>query len=241
MLLGWCVIGEMLLQSSEDLLLLAPLAAYLFGILVTPLDRFWGGKGAHLAALAGSLIGCSVSVYALMGAIDKDIISFASVPFAAMSFRIDPLSAYFLLVISTIGAAASLYAIGYLRDAPSVGLGIGLNGFLATMAMVVLVPNVFTFLFAWQLMSLVSFFLVIHHSNHEEVRRSGSVRSAANRSPAVDQSHRNNVQANNRKTALQYHRDTVQPSMRTPTQTDTRITVPYTYPALLQQHSRTTV
>ena len=43
------------------------------------------------------------------------------------------------------------------------------------MVLVVLADSVFTFLFAWEAMSLVSFFLVIHHHRQDEVRRAGYI------------------------------------------------------------------
>ncbi|HZK67377.1 MAG TPA: proton-conducting transporter membrane subunit, partial [Chloroflexota bacterium] len=43
------------------------------------------------------------------------------------------------------------------------------------MVLVVLADSVFAFLFAWEAMSLVSFFLVIHHHRQDQVRRAGYI------------------------------------------------------------------
>ncbi|MCL5264833.1 MAG: hydrogenase 4 subunit B [Chloroflexi bacterium] len=165
------------MADIEPYLFLAPVAVYALGALLALVDRHAPGRSPHAAALAGSLIGLFVAVRALLAGTTQQVATFSIVPFASISFRLDPLSAFFLLVISLVAAAASLYAIGYLRaETGSVaGLSAAYNGFLAAMALVILADSVFAFLFAWEAMSLVSFFLVIHNHRQDEVRRAGFI------------------------------------------------------------------
>ncbi|MHB1004182.1 MAG: hydrogenase 4 subunit B [Chloroflexota bacterium] len=165
------------MPSLDPHLFLAPVAVYLLGSLLALVDRTAGGKVTHGAALAGSLAGCLLSILALLNGTTARLGSFAVAPFATVNLRLDALAAYFVLVISLVGVAASLYAFGYLSHERGslVGLGAAYNGFLASMVLVVLADSVFAFLFAWESMSLISFFLVIHNHRKDEVRRAGYI------------------------------------------------------------------
>jgi len=86
------------------------------------------------------------------------------VPWIGMHLRIDALSTFFLAVINLVSATASIYAIGYgahekhpMRILPFFPL------FIAAMNLVVLADDAFTFLWAWDLMSVVSWALVLTH------------------------------------------------------------------------------
>ncbi len=164
-------------MNMEPYLFLAPVAIYLLGALLALFDQKTRGLMAHALALVGSLAGIAVSVRALLVGVTQELTLSSITPFASISFRLDPLGAYFLLVISVVATAASLYAIGYLRaeHGSFIVLGLAYNGFLATMVLVVLANSVFAFLFAWEAMSLVSFFLVIHNHQEAQVRRAGYI------------------------------------------------------------------
>lgn len=134
---------------------------------------------AHMTSLLGGVTG---TVAALNALLDNQIISLSAWHIAAdvpLSFRVDALAAFFLLVICLTAAAASIYSIGYVTEyynRKNIGLlGGGLNLFLFSMTCVVTVDNAFAFLIAWELMSLVSFFLVMYEHERPEVRRAGYV------------------------------------------------------------------
>ena len=79
-------------------------------------------------------------------------------PFGGLLLRIDPLGGFFLTVVALTAVPASLYAIEYDRGArrgPAAYLA-----FVGAMAMVPLAANVVTFLAAWEVMSVASWFLV---------------------------------------------------------------------------------
>ncbi len=93
-------------------------------------------------------------------------------PWIGAHFRLDPLSSFFLVVVNLGGAIASLYALGYGRheEAPHRVLPF-YPAFLATMNLVALAADAFSFLLAWEGMSLASSALVMaHHRNPENVR-----------------------------------------------------------------------
>jgi len=85
-------------------------------------------------------------------------------PWLGAHFRLDALTAFFLVVINLGGAAASLFALGYGRDEESPGRILPFYpAFLAGMNLVLIAADAFSFLFAWEFMSLSSWALVMAH------------------------------------------------------------------------------
>ncbi len=98
------------------------------------------------------------------------------VPWVGAHFRLDALAAFFLVVVSLGGMAASVYGIGYGRQevSPQRILPV-FPAFLAAMSMVVLADDAFVFLFSWELMSLASWALVMAHHRTKENAHAGFV------------------------------------------------------------------
>ncbi len=97
-------------------------------------------------------------------------------PWLGVHLRLDPLSAFFLIVIGVGGLGASLYGIGYGRHETDQGRVLPFfAAFLAAMNLVVLADDAFTFLFAWELMSLASWALVMAHHHEAETRHAAYV------------------------------------------------------------------
>jgi hydrogenase-4 component B len=96
-------------------------------------------------------------------------------PFAGLSFRLDPLGAVFVLAAGGVITATALYGIGYTRAHLS---GRGFQALVPAFAMtLLLVPaanSMSTFLVFWELMALTSLLLVM-----AEQRRSPKAREAA--------------------------------------------------------------
>lgn len=101
------------------------------------------------------------------------------VPFTELTLRIDSLTAFFIFVICLVTLAVAVYSIGYGREyfgKKNIGyLGCMFNFFILTMLAVVAANNILLFLFAWELMSLVSFLLVMYEHKHAQVRSAGFV------------------------------------------------------------------
>jgi formate hydrogenlyase subunit 3/multisubunit Na+/H+ antiporter MnhD subunit len=93
-------------------------------------------------------------------------------PWLGANFRLDALSAFFLVVVNLGAAAASVFAIGYGRHeiAPERVLPF-YPAFLAGMNLVVMADDAFTFLVSWEFMSLSSWALVMaHHRIRDNVQ-----------------------------------------------------------------------
>jgi hydrogenase-4 component B len=101
----------------------------------------------------------------------------STLPLLTFAVRLDALSSFFLLMISLVSLAASIYAVGYVTELYgriSIGLlGSLYNAFLLSMTLVVLADNGFFFLMAWELMSLFSYFLVVTEHEKSDVRYAG--------------------------------------------------------------------
>lgn len=95
------------------------------------------------------------------------------------SFLIDSLSAIFVLAISVISFIASIYSIGYTRlyvnKRDTRFLGFNFNFFLLAMTLVVTANNALVFMIVWELMTLVSFFLVIFEYENPFTMKAGFV------------------------------------------------------------------
>ncbi|MFB9760403.1 hydrogenase 4 subunit B [Ectobacillus funiculus] len=134
---------------------------------------------AHVGSFSGGLFGTVTAIRVLVFKKSVVLTTWYVVPNVALTFRIDMLSAFFLLIISVLAVSVSVYAIGYVTEyynRKNVGLlGAGLNLFLLSMVAVVTVDNGFSFLLAWELMSLASFFLVMLEHEKPEVRNAGFV------------------------------------------------------------------
>jgi hydrogenase-4 component B len=122
---------------------------------------------------AGSVIyvACGLTCLALLGigivSLGADVTHLKlplGLPWIGVNLRLDPLAAAFLVLIGLGGAGASLYAIGYGRHEHNPGRVVPfVPAFLAGMTLVVLADDAFVFLFAWELMSLSSWALVMAH------------------------------------------------------------------------------
>ena len=105
-----------------------------------------------------------------------DIVLPLGLPWIGVRFRMDALSAFFVVVVDLGAATASLFAIGYgsheqarLRVLPFY------PAFLAGMNLVVLADDAFSFLVAWEFMSLSSWALVVAHHRVPDNVRAGYV------------------------------------------------------------------
>ncbi|CAB1276282.1 hydrogenase 4 subunit B [Candidatus Nitrosacidococcus tergens] len=110
-----------------------------------------------------SLVLC-ISAVLSINQVPSRIILPIGLPWLGMHFYLDSLACVFLAIINFGAASASLYTLGYgqhetepHRVLPFYPL------FIAAMNLVVVAADVYSFLFAWELMSLASWALVMAH------------------------------------------------------------------------------
>src|SRR5690242_4310947 len=140
-----------------------------------------GGRApwAHAVVYGGSLI---ASVWVLvvaavaLAATPSELVLPLGLPWIGAHFRLDALAAFFLIVVSLGGGGASLYALGHGREEHEPERVLPFYpAFLAGLTLTVLAADAFSFLFAWELMSLASWALVMAHHREEGNARAGYV------------------------------------------------------------------
>lgn len=152
---------------------LAALAAVLGG-------RKSSGRGlVALGAIAGAGAGLALGATVIATGIPFALSFPELLPLGGgLALRLDPLGAFFLVVIGMVAIPAAVYGAGY-SAAYEDGraslrlLGAMFNLFLLTMSLVTLADNVLTFLLMWEGMSLTSYFLVMTEAGEERTRNAG--------------------------------------------------------------------
>jgi len=126
--------------------------------------------------VAGSFVGLIDSGTKLMSSVECTR-SFTYLKFLSLSFTIDSLSAFFLIIIFAISLMASLYSFHYMEK-PEKTLSTAVNYLffsllVVSMSLVVTASGVVSFMLSWEIMSISSFFLVISNYKSSDNRRAG--------------------------------------------------------------------
>jgi hydrogenase-4 component B len=169
---------------SSGFLLQAALLAYAAGIVGSLLALRREKAAGHLgfgAAILGGLCGTASAVLALVGGAQITPPAFelwrSGVPYLRLTVQLDALGAFFLLVVSAVAIASSLYSLGYARGfygRKNVGiLGAFYNALLLAMTLVFCSSNAFFFLISWELMALTGYCLVSFEHEKAEARDAG--------------------------------------------------------------------
>ena len=153
------------------------LAGGLFAVLA--FRQFSLMKAGYIAlTVSGSLIG----LYAIKAPLeDGTLVTFSTtwLHLFTLSFSLDSLSAFFLISIFAVCPLAVFYSFHYMDNAAQRGR-VAVNYFFLTlliisMALVATADNVISFALVWELMSLSSFFLVMHDYHKKTTRRAGYI------------------------------------------------------------------
>ena len=136
------------------------------------------GLAGFSGASAGGLAGCLASLISLnQGTSPALTLLPASTPLVRFSVELNPLAAFFTLVISLLGLAISVYSWGYVTQYYGVRNVASLAGFfnllLLATTLIFCADNAVLFLIAWELMALFAFALVVFEHEHTETRRAG--------------------------------------------------------------------
>ena len=126
------------------------------------------GGGAAVAVALGVLVtGASLDVHV------PAVLSIAD----GLAFRLDPLGAFFLLLVGLLAVPCAVYGVGYCQAYDGRYslrlLGVMLNVFLLAMSLVPCASNVLTFLLVWEGMSLASYFLVMTETHEPDTVQAG--------------------------------------------------------------------
>jgi hydrogenase-4 component B len=130
-----------------------------------------------LCALAGAGVSAAVAVSVLAGGPAVSFQTFSYLPLGGFSFHVDKLSAFFMLAVSVLAVPVSIYSLGYNREyfaKPQFPFAGALyNLFLLSMVAVVSANDLLTFLIGWELMSIVSYCMVVFEHDRKESVNAG--------------------------------------------------------------------
>ncbi len=137
----------------------------------------------HALVYAGCMVLCAIlvgdGVYHVLHAGREEIPAVVlpfGLPWLKAHFRLDNLSAFFLVVINFPGALTSLFGIGYGAHVPGARRVTPLYPlFLFGMNGVPIADDAFVFLVSWEFMSLSSWLLVLADHTNAEARKAAMV------------------------------------------------------------------
>src|SRR5437667_8141730 len=133
--------------------------------------------GGSLAALCGLISAVAALTTGVAEASPRIQVLPSLIPYVQFSARLDALSMFFILIVSLVGLALSIYSLGYARGfygRKNVGvLGAFFNTLLLATNLVLIADNAFFFLIAWEIMALAAYCLVSFEHEQEETRRAG--------------------------------------------------------------------
>jgi formate hydrogenlyase subunit 3/multisubunit Na+/H+ antiporter MnhD subunit len=160
------------------------IAVLVFLLLGTALPLAAAGRDRRVFRTAS--LACTIAASALLAAVSLFIIVFsqeiswtAYQPFSffSISFVIDRLAAFFLLIIAIVSLCVALYSgeyIEHLDGGSRRNLLCGCtNLFILAMVLVVSSANTLAFLIFWELMAASSFILVMYEYTTPETRKAG--------------------------------------------------------------------
>ncbi|HEY5911935.1 MAG TPA: hydrogenase 4 subunit B [Verrucomicrobiae bacterium] len=171
---------------SSVLLLKFALGAYCVGI-VASLLALRADRAANLlgfgTAVVGGLCGIGAALAALIAGPSGEAADFklwnSFVPYVQVTIRLDGLAAFFLLIVSILAVALSIYSLGYARGfygrKPVSVLAAFYNGLLLATTLVFTASNAFFFLMAWEIMALTAYCLVSFEHEKTETRNAGVI------------------------------------------------------------------
>jgi hydrogenase-4 component B len=126
----------------------------------------------------GGLTALGLGGYLLLAGVSETLIYALGLPWLHWQLQLDPLAGFFLALIGFVVTAVSLFGPAYTREFEHgrqslavLGLFTGL--FVCGMLMVVVAADAFSFMVAWELMSLSSYFLVVYQHRNPANRRAG--------------------------------------------------------------------
>ncbi|OHC74817.1 MAG: hydrogenase 4 subunit B [Rhodospirillales bacterium RIFCSPLOWO2_12_FULL_58_28] len=132
--------------------------------------RFVYGLSAVISVVL--LVGAVLALFS--SGVPSKVVLPIGLPWVGSHFRLDALSAFFLIVVNLGSAAAGLYAMGYgIHEMQPRRVLPFFPAFLAAMNLVVIADDAFTFLVFWEVMSLTSWALVMSNHRDPETAKAG--------------------------------------------------------------------
>ncbi len=136
---------------------------------------------AQLGCIAASLLGGIFSLTKLLSGSETLVLDpvRSTVPFLSLHITIDNLSAFFLLVLSILVCSVSVYSISYVSHYHGKrnvsAFHVLYISFILSMIFVFTAGSAVFFFMAWEIMAVLSYFLVVFESEQEGNERAGLI------------------------------------------------------------------
>jgi formate hydrogenlyase subunit 3/multisubunit Na+/H+ antiporter MnhD subunit len=126
----------------------------------------------------GAIVGLALAITALVnfGAPVERLVVAIGLPDLPFHLRRDALTDLFMLLLGAASAGISIFGAGYFSSTPSRVPGLlclQYHLFLAAMGMVLLADDAYSFMVAWEVMALASYFLVTTEHRVPQIRSAG--------------------------------------------------------------------
>jgi formate hydrogenlyase subunit 3/multisubunit Na+/H+ antiporter MnhD subunit len=140
-------------------------------------DRRVFRTAAHICTVSGSVVLGVLSLIILLTSSGFSWTAYQPFPLFTLSFVLDRLSAFFLLLIAIVSGCTALYSAEYIEHLDGGSrrnlLCACANLFILAMVLVVASANTLSFLFFWEMMAGCSFLLVMYDYSRPETRKAG--------------------------------------------------------------------
>ncbi len=132
---------------------------------------------ANVSLIFSSLILTGASILLLLEGGEATVFSYGFTPNLILSLSVDRLSAFFVLVVSVVSISVGIFSPGYLHHIESERrrsvVASATSLFVASMLLLVVSRDIFSFLLFWEAMSLSSFVLVMTNYEEREAGKAG--------------------------------------------------------------------
>jgi hydrogenase-4 component B len=124
-------------------------------------------------------LGCMLAsaITQLLSSTDAYFNLYSISPGLSLAFHLDRLAGFFIVLIAVVGICCAIYSMSYIEHNASETKRQVLTAlsafFILMMLLVVASSNMFAFIFFWEAMSIVSFFLVMYEYEKAETQRAG--------------------------------------------------------------------
>ncbi|MCX6684998.1 MAG: proton-conducting transporter membrane subunit [Methanoregula sp.] len=153
------------------------LAGTIFPILTASLDRRSVRTISLSCTIVGSILLVSLSLLILLYGEPVYFTLFQPLPAFSLSFVIDRLAAFFLLIIAVVSSCVALYFTEYIEHIAGSNRRNLLCGctnlFILAMVLVVASANTISFFLFWEVMAASSFFLVMYEYSQQNTAKAG--------------------------------------------------------------------
>jgi hydrogenase-4 component B len=157
--------------------ILALLAGTIFPLMAASLDRRFVRTISLSCTIVASIL---LGILSLVNLLSGESVSFTlyqPIPAFSLSFVIDRLASFFLLMIAVVSACVSLYFTEYIEHMDGESrrnlLCSCTSLFILAMVLIVASANTLAFFLFWELMAASSFLLVTYEYTHDETRKAG--------------------------------------------------------------------